>query len=66
MKGLRWIAPLLALALCACQASENSGNDDDDEHLLSGQERQLQRARDVEDQVLEAAERQRREIDEDS
>ncbi len=65
MKELRWIAPLLALSLCACQASENSGNDDD-EHLLSGHERQLQRARDVEDQVLEAAERQRRDIDEDS
>lgn len=65
MKTMRWIAPLLALALCACQASENAGNDDD-EHLLSGHERQLQRARDVEDQVLEAAERQRRDIDEDS
>lgn len=69
MKPILRIAPLLIVGLAACH--QPSGNDPETpervegEHLLSGHERQIQRARNVEDQVLEAAERQRREIDED-
>lgn len=57
---------LLAMSwtLTGCGSDEPSTADPQDAHLLEAQEQALERARAVEDQVLEAAEQQREAIDE--
>ncbi len=52
---------VMVLGLSACQPSEP---EDDGEHLLQDYENAMDRARDVEDDLKEAAERQRRAIEE--
>ncbi|MFU8876918.1 MAG: hypothetical protein ACNA7E_02160 [Wenzhouxiangellaceae bacterium] len=56
-------AALLVLILAGLVTCQSSGPEPEGEHLLQDYEDALDRARAVEDQVKEAAERQRRAID---
>lgn len=62
------LAIAIGVALTGCGNGEDTMAEDADEqqdaHLLEAQEQALERARAVEDQVLEAAEQQREAIDE--
>ena len=73
----RHIIPLvLWLFLVACSSSENNNNSDANqatknqtnkkEHMLSDQERMIQKAKDAEKLVKEAAEKQRKAIEDAS
>lgn len=57
MKQLMIVAVVIFLAACG------GADRDPEEHLLKSHQEALDRAQAVEDQVLEAAERRRREID---
>ena len=54
----------ISLNLTGCGSDQPSASEPQDAHLLEAQEQALERARAVEDQVLEAAEQQREAIDE--
>ena len=67
-KTMLWMIGLLALTLVGCgpAPSDELDSTESEAHLLEAQEQALERARAVEDQVLDTAEQQREAIDEQS
>lgn len=61
MKNVTMFAVVLA-SICCCACTDNSG-DEAEGHLLETQQKALERARDVEEDVAEAARRRAEEID---
>jgi len=59
----KWMMAPLALATLACAACTDDTGDESDGHLLESQQQAIQRARDVETDVAEAAQRRDQRIE---